>query len=394
VDYSIFEIVIQRMKILLIGEYSRFHNSLKEGLISLGHTATIVGTGDAFKKYPVDISIVPTWSTSNGLMTKIKNLVYTLTKLDFAAVEIGYRFWKHREQMKGYDVVQFINSWSIRTTIAKEKKCIAFLEKHNKALFLSACGTDTPWIESLLNDTQLPYHMLTPYLRNASLKNYYSPALKYVTPKYKTLYTYLEEKVRAIIPTDIDYYIALRDHKKATTLIPTPINIGRLDFKVAPIQSKIVIFHGINKSNYLKKGNDIFEEALRVVQEKYASQIEVITVESLPYTDYMKAYDEAHILLDQVYSHDQGYNALEAMAKGKVVFTGAGTYFMEHYQLEHIVAINATPDSAQIAEELEKLITHPERIQEIAGNARAFVEKYHDHKMIAQKYLDIWTKES
>ena len=35
------------------------------------------------------------------------------------------------------------------------------------------------------------------------------------------------------------------------------------------------------------------------------------------------AFDTAHILLDQVYAYDQGYNALEAMAKGKVVFTGA-----------------------------------------------------------------------
>jgi glycosyltransferase involved in cell wall biosynthesis len=392
VDYSIFEIVIQRMKILLIGEYSRFHNSLKEGLVSLGHTVTIVGSGDAFKKYPVDISIAPTWTNANGFMTKIKHLIHSLTKLDISAVETGYRFWKRREDMKGYDVVQFINSWSIRTTIPKEKKCIAFLEQYNKALFLSACGTDTPWVESLLQDDQLPYHILTPYLKDESLKDYYSPSLKYATHKHKALYNFLEEKVNAVIPTDMDYHIGLQDHTKATTLIPTPIHIGRLEYKVAPIQDKIVIFHGINRSNYLKKGNDIFEEALRIVQEKYDSQIEIITVESLPYTEYIKAYDKAHILLDQVYSHDQGYNALESMAKGKVVFTGAGTLFKEHYQLDHTVAIDATPDATQIAEELVLLIQNPERIQEIASKARAFVEKYHDHRVIAQKYLDIWTK--
>lgn len=391
-DYSIFGTVIQRMNILLLGEYSRFHNSLKEGLVSLGHTVTIVGTGDAFKKYPVDISVAPTFLNSNWLTTKIKHLVFSLTNRDLTAVEIGYRFWKQRAQMKGYDVVQLINSWSIRTTLPKEKKYIAFLEQHNKALFLSACGTDTPWVESLLHDPQLPYHMLTPYLKNASLVNYYKPTLKYITPEHKAHYAFLEKKVHAVIPTDMDYYIGLQGHKKTTDLIPTPINIGRLDFTVAPIKEKIVIFHGINRSNYLKKGNDIFEEALRIVQEKYATQIEIITVESLPYADYIKAYDKAHILLDQVYSHDQGYNALEAMAKGKVVFTGAGTHFKEHYQLTQTVAIDATPDPTQIASELEKLITHPEMITKIAQNARAFVEKYHDHVMIAQKYLDLWAK--
>ena len=45
------------MKILLLGEYSRLHNSLKEGLVALGHEVIIVGCGDKFKKFPVDYSI-------------------------------------------------------------------------------------------------------------------------------------------------------------------------------------------------------------------------------------------------------------------------------------------------------------------------------------------------
>jgi DNA-binding response OmpR family regulator len=39
------------MKILLVGEYSRLHNSLKEGLNELGHQVTIIATGDHFKNY-------------------------------------------------------------------------------------------------------------------------------------------------------------------------------------------------------------------------------------------------------------------------------------------------------------------------------------------------------
>ncbi|MBK9224430.1 MAG: hypothetical protein IPO23_06900 [Flavobacterium sp.] len=53
------------MKILLIGEYSRLHNSLKEGLESLNHEVTIVGTGDKFKNFHVDISIAPKIISSN-----------------------------------------------------------------------------------------------------------------------------------------------------------------------------------------------------------------------------------------------------------------------------------------------------------------------------------------
>ena len=42
------------MKILLLGEYSRLHNSLKEGLQILGHHVIIIADGDHFKKFDVD----------------------------------------------------------------------------------------------------------------------------------------------------------------------------------------------------------------------------------------------------------------------------------------------------------------------------------------------------
>ena len=45
------------MKILLIGEYSNLHNSLKQGLEKKGHEVLLIGSGDGFKNYNVDILI-------------------------------------------------------------------------------------------------------------------------------------------------------------------------------------------------------------------------------------------------------------------------------------------------------------------------------------------------
>ena len=45
------------MKILLIGEYSRFHNSLKEGLQKLGNDVNILGFKDGFKDFSVDFPL-------------------------------------------------------------------------------------------------------------------------------------------------------------------------------------------------------------------------------------------------------------------------------------------------------------------------------------------------
>ena len=103
-------------------------------------------------------------------------------------------------------------------------------------------------------------------------------------------------------------------------------------------------------------------------------------------------YNQAHILLDQVFAYDQGYNALEAMAKGKVVFTGAEAAFLNHYNLQaDAVCINALPDENQIASKLAYLIEHPEKLIEISKSARKFIEKEHDYKMIAEKYLACWS---
>ena len=110
----------------------------------------------------------------------------------------------------------------------------------------------------------------------------------------------------------------------------------------------------------------------------------------MPYAQYIEKYNNAHIILDQVFAYDQGYNALEAMAKAKVVFTGAESGFMEHYKLDSPVAINALPKVDSLVLALEDLIKHPEKIKEIGMAAQNFVTQHHNYKEVAQLYLDTW----
>ena len=96
-------------------------------------------------------------------------------------------------------------------------------------------------------------------------------------------------------------------------------------------------------------------------------------------------------MLDQVYAYDQGYNALEAMAKGKVVFTGAEQEWLDYYSLEEdTVAIKALPDVAYLVSKLESLINNPDKLKEISKNARAFIEKEHNYMNIAKMYVKQW----
>ena len=132
---------------------------------------------------------------------------------------------------------------------------------------------------------------------------------------------------------------------------------------------------------------------MAIINKKHSENIKIITVRSLPYNQYIKAYDESHILLDQIYAYDQGYNALEAMAKGKVVFTGAEKEWLDYYNLkEDTIAINALPDVTQIVKKLEWLINNPDKIIEISKNARRFIEAHHCYVSSAKSYLNIWQK--
>ena len=111
----------------------------------------------------------------------------------------------------------------------------------------------------------------------------------------------------------------------------------------------------------------------------------------LPHQKYLESYNDAHIILDMVYAYDQGYNALEGMAKGKVVFTGAEREWLDYYHLkEDEVAINALPDENQIYKKLCELVENPEKITTIGEAARQFVEKIHDAHLIATQSVKIW----
>jgi len=377
------------MKILLVGEYSRLHNSLKEGLIKNGHQVTIIGNGDVFKKYPVDIDIDGKFIKNNFILNKIRHLIFKLTSIDIASIETFIKFNRNKKSLVDYDFVQLINETPFNIGSYFEKKLLATIFQNNKNVFLLACGDDYRYISYLLSG-KFTYSTVSPLLDNPNLKTAYQHTLKFVSDKQKEIHDFVFKHIKGVIPVSVEYHIAYKNTSKTLPLIPNPVNIDKITTVPFVNNGKIKILHGINSSNYIKKGNRYFEEALAVINKKYPTKIEVITTEDLPYKEYIKHFLSAHIILDQAQAHDQGYNALEAMAMGKVVFTGAGAAFTKYYKLQDTVAINTSPDSSEIAENLEKLILNPHQIQEIGKNARAFLEKEHHYIAIAKKYVETW----
>lgn len=385
------------MRILLIGEFSRLHNSLKEGVEKLGHEVLLVGTSNGFKDYSVDINI-DNKLIKNKFTIFLNKIFIKYFNVELRALGQTFTFMLNIHKLKNFQSVQLIHEAPI--TEGSPLLNIFILKKvmrRNKNIFQLSAGDDSINMKYAL-EGKFKYSIATPLMENSEdefIQKKYKRFNRFFTKNYKKLKVFLLENISGIIAVDMDYHIPLIGHQKYLGLIPGPINIDKLNFQPLIIKDKIKIFHGINCESYHHKGNEFFEKALEVISERYQSLVEVTTVRSMPYDKYINFYNECHILLDQVYSYDQGYNALEAMAKGKVVFTGAEQEFLDYYNLEkNEVCINALPNVDSIVKELEYLILNPRKIEEISVNARKFIEEKHHYIKIAQKYIDIWNAEN
>ncbi|MEN9322874.1 MAG: hypothetical protein RL699_654 [Bacteroidota bacterium] len=375
------------MNILLIGEYSRLHNSLKEGLQALGHTVVHLGFHDGFKQYPVDIPLEKKWDS--GWRKKCKVALFKLTGFDLSSYLTYRQFMRIQDQCRNFDVVQLINENSFYCQPNTELKILSYLFAHNKNVFLLSCGDDYINVKYCIDHPEYK-SAVQAYLAGKISDKAFNGVLKFRQVNFKKLHDYLYQHIKGVIASDLDYHLPLQGHPMYLGLHPNPVNVDQLDFQPLTIQDKIIIFLGINTLSYYKKGLDAFEAALAIIQQKYPEQVEICLTTNLPYADYIIQYNKAHIILDQAYAHDQGYNALEAMAKGKVVFTGAEPEFVQQYQLTEAVNCNASVNVDQLVEGLSYLIENPSELIVIGARARKFIEKEHHYQKIAARYVATW----
>lgn len=378
------------MRILLVGEFSRLHNSLKEGLLALGHEVVLVNNGDGFKNFPADISI-----RAHFFKSKLGNIPrqiwFRIFKYDLALLEHGIRFWWVSKRLKNFEVVQLINESPIQTISKFELFLLKRIFKQNQKVFLLCCGIDYVTVNHMLQKKDR-YSVMSAYFEGIpEAKKQYDYFFDFVDKPHQKIHKFLYKNIRGVIASDLDYVRPLLGNEKYLGIIANPINTDKISAIDNKISEKVNIFLGINTGNSFKKGVSFFEKAIAIIQEKYPNKVVITITHDIPYSEYQNHFKKAHILLDQVYCFDQGYNALEAMAKGKVVFTGAEIEFLNQYHLkENEVAINALPDVNYLVEKLSFLIENPTEIERIGKNAIQFILNEHHYITQAKKYVAVW----
>lgn len=378
------------MKILLLGEYSGVFNNLSEALKDNGHEVLLVNNGDSYKSFHSDLYIdYKYFKSSNKVLNKLINIYYTI--LMYSGFKGCIQIFRHRKlikSMRDYDVVQLINPLFLGDygTIVNLLTFV-YLKKYNKKIFLSALGDDYVWIKYCLNKN-FKYSIFD-RLSIRTIKQYSFP-LHYVYGFMNPfLNKYVVKNVNAILPGLYDYYAAYKDFENCTEIVPIIMAVDErkeIEFTGFPIK----VFHGWQPGKDIRKGNDLFDRALKRIESDYPGKIDYKIVGGVTYAEYIETFNDCCIFIDQCYSQDCGVNALLGMSAGKVVLSGFENEVKQYYNIDYFPIINSIPDESYIYNKIEFLIFNTSEMMCYSKNASLFIEDFHNADYVIKKYLDIW----
>jgi hypothetical protein len=363
-------------KILLYGDYSRVHWTLAQGLRELGIDAKVASTGDEWKNYERDINIG--------------------TKTNFDKIKILYSHL-FSSNFRNYDVVQLINYGIFFKRFNLTYKILNRLKKNNDKIIMGAFGDDCYWVKACLNKV-FDYSFLGLNQNNEEIMTKETNAQNVIiihnTPSSYKLNRYVANVSDSIIAGTYDYWLPYHKSEFSNKLrfIPFPINTDEILYQPNILKNnKIVFLIGVQKNRYFWKGLDWVCPVLNEFKERYSNDIELCFVENVPYDEYIKIMNRANVIVDQVYSIGQGMNALTALAKGKIVMTGAeDTQYSLIEELKNRPIINIKPDKAQIKNQLELILDSRNIFESWGGKCRKYIEVHHNYVSIAKQYCQAW----
>lgn len=352
------------MKILLLGEFSGFHTTLRDGLLTLGHDATVVGTGDGSKAIPVDWNI---GSRRGGLAGTAERIVKAIGAV---------------AGMPDVDVLQLINPHVFPRGGGLNDRLIQHLRRKAPRMFLSACGDDAYFVQKGIG--KLRYNPIDEAVTlDLGLDRH--PLTSTQDLRWNARLTDL---VDGIIPVMYEYDVGYVDAPKRKPMIPLPINVDVVRQLPNVPNGPIVVMHGAGRPGF--KGSRHILRAFELTERRHPGRFEFIHVANLPIAEYLKLMERVNVIVDQAYSYSCGMNALFAMAMGKIVLGGAESESLSLYGGSATPVRNILPDADQISEQLGLLLGEIDRFPIMGDESRRFVERHHHYRTVAQRYIETW----
>ena len=393
------------MKILLIGEASFLHNTLKKGLVERGHRVLTMSDGNGWHDAPRDIDL-----RRDGRWGKLGGL------------RVVWQLLRHLPQLCGNDVVQIHNYQFVPLMYRWNTLLLRFLKLTNRRVVKGCFGddpqifrrqaqgvpaySDTSWSGQLQNAelhrdriAEVIEHgaeaswCKTTHMADALVACLYEYWLDYNEPPYAAKLHYIP------LPMECEEMVRWCDGEMVKcvgndALSPSHPNDSQLPTNLTTSPPHhLTILIGLQPKRDFMKGAMKIAAFVEEVARRHPGKVQIKYVEGVPYVEYMHLLAEADVLVDQLYSYTPSMNSLAAMARGTVVIGGGEEEYYEFIgedTLRPIINVRPdVPDEENIAA-IERALFTDGTLERMAQESIQFVHKYHDFRHVAEQYEQLY----
>lgn len=375
------------MKILLIGEASFLHNTLKKGLVERGHRVTTMSDGNGWHDAPRDIDLRRDWRWGK-----------------LGGLRVVWQLLRHLPQLCGNDVVQIHNYQFVPLMYRWNTLLLRFLKLTNRRV-VKGCFGDDPLI--FRRQAQgVPAYSDTYWsgqLQNAD--QHRDRIAEVVEHGAEASWRKTTRMADALVACLYEYWLDYNEPPYAAKLhyIPLPIECEEMlrwcDGEMVKCVGNDAPSHPLTILIGLQPKRDFMKGAMKIaafveeVARRHPGKVQIKYVEGVPYDEYMHLLAKADVLVDQLYSYTPSMNSLAAMARGTVVIGGGEEEYYEFIgedTLRPIINVRPdVPDEENIAA-IERALFTDGTLERMAQESIQFVHKYHDYRHVAEQYEKLY----
>ena len=364
------------MKILLLGEASFVHSTLRKGFEALGHNVTLVSAGCIWDcPRDIDLSRDMRWGKLSGLKVIWKILI-------------------NLHVFIGNDIVQMNDFHTIPLKLGWNKLFFKFIKCFNKNVVRGCWGDDIVVFDAqakgvlAYSDTHIGKKAINVEENKWRIEEQH-------LPEFLSCCRYVNKHADAFAACLYEYYMYYNKDEYRSRLHYMPLPIEIPDDKNIIVKGEhwpIMVLVGIQKRRDFIKGASIIGELIEKIAAEHPDKVVVNKVYDVPYIEYCKMLEEADVLVDQLYSYTPSMNSLAAMARGTVVIGGGEEEyydFIGEKELRPIINVRPHEEEYNLKVLREALLT-PGRISKMSRESAAFVRKHHDYMKVSRQYMEMF----
>lgn len=366
------------MRILLLGEASFVHSTLRKGFEALGHDVVLVSAGCIWDcPRDIDVSRNMRWGKLSGL-------------------KVIWKILTNLRVFVGNDIVQMNDFHTIPLKVRWNELFFKFLKRFNKKVVRGCWGDDIVVLDAQARGV-LAYsdtHIGTKPI-NAELHKW--RIAEQNLPEFVSCCQYVNKHADAFVACLYEYYVYYNteEYKARLYYMPLPMEIPEtLHTPHSTLHTPVKVLVGIQSKRDYLKGAAIIGDLVERVAAENPGKIEVKRVYDVPYNEYLKMLDEADVLVDQIYSYTPSMNSLAAMAHGTVVIGGGEEEYYEFIgekTLRPIINVRPEDDEYNM-KMLRDTLLYPDKIERMKREGLEFVRKHHDYVKVAKELIEIYGK--